>query len=435
MMPIILVILSVILVLFLIAIVLRRVVETNEVHIVQSSKKTTSYGKDTVNGNTYYEYPSWLPVLGVTKIVLPVSVFDLELLSYEAYDVGRVPFIVDVTAFFRISDTNQAAQRVQNFNELNAQLLSITQGAVRTVLASCDIDEIMLERSKFGEQFTKEVEGQLKSWGISTVKNIELMDIRDSEGSHVIRNIMDKKKSLIEMQSRIEVAENLKTAEIAEIEAVKERDLQQQSAEQSVGERTAEKDRAVNVANEQASQKILDQKKVTAEKDMEVIKVQEVKQAEINKNVSIVKAEEDKDTTILIAEGALEETKRVAEGIRLEGDAKAEAERAMQLAPVRAQIELAQEIGENEGYQHYLISIEAVQANKEVGISQAAALEKAEVKVIANTGEPVKGVSNVMELFSTKGGTSIGGMLEGIAQTPEGKTIINKLVKDSEKNK
>lgn len=48
---------------FLVAITLRRVVPTNEVHIVQSAKKTTSYGKDTGNGNTYYEWPSSLPSL------------------------------------------------------------------------------------------------------------------------------------------------------------------------------------------------------------------------------------------------------------------------------------------------------------------------------------------------------------------------------------
>jgi len=32
---------------------LRRVVATNEVHIVQTAGKATSYGKDTVNGNSY----------------------------------------------------------------------------------------------------------------------------------------------------------------------------------------------------------------------------------------------------------------------------------------------------------------------------------------------------------------------------------------------
>ena len=42
----------------------RRVVATNEVHIVQTAGKTTSYGKDTANGNSYYEFPSWVPVIG-----------------------------------------------------------------------------------------------------------------------------------------------------------------------------------------------------------------------------------------------------------------------------------------------------------------------------------------------------------------------------------
>ncbi len=124
------------------AFIFRRVVETTEVHIVQSAKATRSYGKDTPNGNTYYEWPRWFPVIGVTRIVMPVSVFDLELKAYEAYDVGRVPFVVDIVAFFRINDSNLAAQRVESFGELRQQLLAIIQGAVRTILASHDIDRI-----------------------------------------------------------------------------------------------------------------------------------------------------------------------------------------------------------------------------------------------------------------------------------------------------
>ena len=63
---------------------LRRVVNTNEVHIVQSSKSTTSYGKDQPNGNTYYQWPSWIPFIGIQVIKLPVSVFSLRLKDYEA---------------------------------------------------------------------------------------------------------------------------------------------------------------------------------------------------------------------------------------------------------------------------------------------------------------------------------------------------------------
>ena len=106
----------------------RRVVETNEVHIVQSSNKTVSYGKDTGNGNTYYEFPSWVPIFGITKIVLPVSVFAIKIDDYEAYDLGRLPFVVDITAFFRIEDSNLAAQRVESFEDLQIQLTNIIQG-------------------------------------------------------------------------------------------------------------------------------------------------------------------------------------------------------------------------------------------------------------------------------------------------------------------
>ena len=93
----------------ILAIAFRTVVETNSVHIVQSKKKTTSYGTGQAAGNVYYRWPSWVPVIGITRIKLPVSNFDLSLKDYEAYDKDRVPFMVDVTAFFRISKTDLAA--------------------------------------------------------------------------------------------------------------------------------------------------------------------------------------------------------------------------------------------------------------------------------------------------------------------------------------
>lgn len=424
---------------FIAAFILRRVVSTNEVHIVQSSKKTTSYGKDTDNGNTYYEWPPWVPVIGITKIVLPVSVFDLDLKSYEAYDKGRLPFVVDVKAFFRISESDVAAQRVASFEELQNQLTAIVQGAVRVILASSDIETILQGRSTFGDQFTKEVTEQLAHWGVSTVKNIELMDIRDAQSSKVIHNIMEKKKSHIEMESRTEVAKNMKTAQIAEIDAQREVDLQDQSAKQAVGLRTTENEREVALAQQEKIQAVKEQEKLTKEKEMSVLKVQQVRQAEIAKEVQIVQAQQQKETqvvvaegqkqtTVLTAEGQLEAKKREAEGITLEGTARADAEKAMQLAPVEAQIVLAKEIGSNESYQKYLVTIRQVEATQAVGIEQAKALTEAEIKVIANTGNASSGLNSVMDIFSSKGGTEVGAMLEGFANTPKGQELIGKFL-------
>jgi flotillin len=421
-------------------ITLRRVVSTNEVHIIQSSSRTVSYGKDQDAGNTYYQWPSWIPRIGINVIILPVSVFSLRLRDYEAYDSGRLPFVLDLEAFFRIENSNIAAQRVANVNELNSQLTSILQGAARTILASKTIEEIMQGRAEFGDAFTKEVNEQLKAWGVTTVKNIELMDIRDSAGSKVIQNIMDKKKSEIERESRVVVAENKRAAENAEINAMREVDINRQLALQQVGIKTAEKDKEVGIANELASQEIKMQQKITAEKAMEVVRVNDVKTAEITKEVNVVKAEEQKQTevvkaegekqkTVLIAEGVLEAEKRQAEAILVKGQANAEAEKLLQLAPVEAQIVLAKEIGENQSYQQYLITIRQVEAQQVVGTAQAQALQKAEVKVIANANDASSGLSSVGELLSSKGGTALAATLEALVQSDAGKALVSKIVK------
>jgi flotillin len=457
---------------FIVLAALRRVVPTNEVHIVQSSKKTVSYGKEhPENGNTYYHVPSWVPKLGVTVVKLPVSVFALPLDGYEAYDQGRLPFVLDITAFFRVEKSDLAAQRVSNFTELKSQLESILQGAVRTILASETIESIMQDRSVFGEKFTKEVNDQLKEWGVTTVKSIELMDIRDASGSRVIQNIMEKKKSFIEMESRVEVAANRQKADIAEIEAKKQTDLQQQEAAQVVGIRTAQTSQEVGIAKERSVQAVKQEAKTTAEREMEVKRVQETKAAEIHKDVTLVHAEQEKqraiieanatketlvisaaakkeatiiaataqkeatvleadarkESTVKIAEGTLAATKNEAEGIQAVGLAKAESERALQMAPVTAQIKLAEEIGNNVGYQQYLVTIRQVEANEKIGIAQAETLKNANVKIIANAGSVDNGIKSVGDVFSSTGGTQIGAMLEGLANTDAGKAVLARL--------
>ncbi|KAF1711853.1 SPFH domain-containing protein [Pseudoxanthomonas sacheonensis] len=433
--------------LFFWTIALRRVVPVNEVHIVQTRKNTVSYGKGFAS-NTYYEWPSRIPMIGLVRVTLPVSNFSIDLPDYAAYDKERVPFLVHVMAFFRISDSNTAAQRVASFEELKEQLTAIVQGSVRTVLAAHEIDQIMLDRSRFGEAFTKEVTPQLGGWGVEAIKNIELMDIRDSKESEVIQNIMAKRTSGIERESRLVVADNARQAEMAEIAAKREIEMSRQQAAEQVGLRTAEKEKNVGVANEQSSQQVKVQQRETAAKEMDVVQVKNVRGAEINREVAvitaapakeggivqadaaqqgaIVSAEGSKQQTVLTAEGKLEAAKRNAEGIAVEGSAKGTAETAILMAPVDAQIKLAEKIGSDQGYQNYLLGIRNIEAAQAVGTAQAEALKSADVKVISNAGTPSKGLSSVMDLFSADGGTAIASMLEGLAQSPEGKKVLEK---------
>ncbi len=430
----------------LLALIWRRVVPTNMVHIVQSSKKTVSYGRGRADGNTYYAIPAFIPFFGVTVTSFPESIFDISLRDYEAYDTGRLPFVVDIKAFFRIADSQIAAQRVANFPELQGQLMGVLQGAVRGILGNDRLENIMQDRSTLGEKFTTEVNDQLQEWGVTTAKMIEFMDIRDATGSQVISNMMAKEKSRIEKESRVTVADNIREAEMKEIEAKREIALTRTQAEQQVGIREAEAAKEVGIAKEKSNQEVQTEAKITTERVMEVQKVQNVKQAEIERDVAAVKAEQDKqvqvvnaqatkesqiikadaekESTVRIADGNLQATLKRAEGIQAEGLAKAEAEKAILLAPVNAQLTLAKEIGENQSYQAYLIEVRKVEATEVVGKEMAGAMAKADLKVIANSGSVQNGVASLGDIFTPAGGTSLAGMLEALGQTEQGKALI-----------
>lgn len=421
------------------AFIWRRVVPTNMVHIVQSSKNTVSYGRGRDAGNTYYAIPAFIPFFGVTVTSFPESIFDISLRDYEAYDTGRLPFVVDIKAFFRIADSQIAAQRVANFQELQGQLMGVLQGAVRGILGNNKLENIMQDRSNLGEMFTKEVNDQLQEWGVTTAKMIEFMDIRDSNGSQVIYNMMAKEKSRIEMESRVTVANNIREAEMKEIEANREIALSKTQAQQQVGIRQAEADKEVGIAKEKSNQEVQSETKITTERLMEVKKVEEVKSAEIARDVAVVKAEQDKqvqvvnadaekESTIRIAAGKLDATKKDAEGIQAVGAARADAEKQMLLAPVNAQLTLAKEIGENQAYQEYLVKVENIKASQAVGVEMAGAIKAADLKIIANGGDVQSGIGNLADIFTPKGGTSIGGMLTALGQTEEGAALLEKVV-------
>lgn len=505
---------------------LRRVVPTTEVHIIRQSKKTIVYGapkqvlsdsssviSPELAGNTYYQFPASFPVIGVSVSKLMLDIFSIKLPNYEAYDKDRVPFVVEIMAFFRISNYIIAAERVRSTEELRSQLQSIVQGAVRAILAKDSLNNIMENRATYGQQFTEEVSEALKEWGVETTKPIELMDVQDRSGEHVIDNIMAKKKSYIEMESRKEVAQNNKTAQESEILAAQEVALIEQKKREIVGQREAEVEQKVGIAKEQAQQKIQEEAKTTQEKEMAVLEVKTVRQAEINKKEILViagaekeRADVDKETLIVKAEAdkkqieinaeaakkkvileaeaeknkmelaaeadkkkveltaqadktkveltAEAEKKRVelaaeahlaqetnrakgiaavgesnAVAIAAEGKATAEAKFAFEEAVVQGQITLAKEIGENQGYQTYLIAIRNVEATEAVGMKQAENLGHANIKILAQPGAGgiQNGVNSVFDLFTSKGATAISSLMEGLSASDGGSALLEKL--------
>jgi flotillin len=426
---------------------MRTVVPTNMVHIVQSKTGATSYGRNNaVAGNIYYNWPSMIPRLGVTVIMLPESNFTIDLKGYAAYDEKRLPFLVDVAAFFRIEKSDLAAQRITSFDDLKTQLTQIVQGAVRRTLSQNTLEHIMEARATLGKQFTDEVEAQLAEWGVTTVKTIEFMDIRDAADSKVISNIMHKEQSRIDRESRVAIAENQQAAETREIEKARAIELSRQEKDQQVGIRTAEVTREVGIQQEKAQQAVAVAARETATATMAVQEVTAVRNAEITKQTSVIAAQQAAevqivnsdaaakvqivtakaaaDSTELQAQGELAATLKRAEGISAEGKATAEAEQAMLMAPVNAQITLAEKIGSDKEYQKYLIGIKQIETQGHVGMSMASAMGSAKMTIVANGSDIQTGATNLMDMFGPKGGMSLTGLMASLSGTPEGEALL-----------
>jgi flotillin len=182
---------------------------------------------------------------------------------------------------------------------------------------------------------------------------------------------------------------------------------------------------------------------------MDVQRVEQVRAAEIQKDVQVVDAERQKATdvitadgekqqTILIADGAkqqvvlksegdLASAKNEAVGILKVGESTAEAAKLLNLSSVDPQIVLAKEIGDNEGYQTYLIGIEGIEKDKIVGVEQAKALQAAGIQIISNSGDVDTGIKSVSDIFSSKGGTGLAALVEGVAQSDGGKALLSTL--------
>ncbi len=466
---------------------LRRIVPTNVVHILQRGKNTVSYGVGK-GDNVYYAFPAWLPIIGISVREMPVSNFDIDLHEYSAYDVDRVPFLVDAKAFFHIADTNKAAEKVESFSQLKEQLENVVKGAVRSILAQHTLNDIMEKRGIFGEQFTQSVNTDLQQWGVEAIKNIELMDIRDAKDSTVIKQVMAKKMSAIDAESRTEIANNKMKAENAELDskrliAIKAADTDKMMGEaralskQAVAIADAKADEVSGIASQEAAAKIAESQKGTTEKQMEVERTKQTqlaniakekaiieskqaaeqmqitaeaakKQLEIQTNASKMKVETDaearkvateKDAGALLikqeaeAKGKSAVGKAEADVILAKGNSEAEAKKNMELARVTAETTLAEKIGKDKDYQAYLIKIKEVEVSQVIGVEQAksigTAMQKAEVKLLVNTGDINNGMGQIGRLFSSKGASQMSGFMETLAQSEEGKVLLDILDK------
>ena len=78
-----------------------------------------------------------------------------------------------------------------------------------------------------------------------------------------------------------------------------------------------------------------------------------------------------------------------------------------------------------------MIKIKEVEVSQVVEVEKAKAmaeaLAKADLKILANSGDVQSGLNKFTDILSSKGGSQLNGLMESLKQTPEGKAIMGLL--------
>lgn len=423
------IIIGVVAVVFLVVLFLSTytVVGTNQAHVVVfmgggRKIKTPITGPNGEKSKTSYFYVPFL----MKRSIMPLTNVKLDIRDIPLNDIQVAPFECDVVTWLHIEDPIKAAERLDfttgnAFESLHQDLTAIVQAIARAAAMKQEILDIMRDRATFSQSVSAEVDGVLKSWGVALV-NLEVNDIRDVEGSGVIKNYESMRKAAVQSLARIEVSKrdreaveaeqgNIQLAEIAKANSAKAFTIKQIERDTTIGIAAQEKDQAIAVAESKTNTQ-----KIAA------LRVFTVGQADVTREAAITEAEGRGEAIRIQGE-------KEAAIVALKGKAQGEAIEATGTAEAKVKDLMAKALKE---FNEAGIDITKINANVEIQKAFAAAYgmiaENADIKVVTSGAG-----ANILGLpMNAETGANIGQMIEALGGVDKVKGIFAKMMGKTE---
>jgi len=153
-----------------------------------------------------------IPVFDSVRLV-DTRILTLDIPRQEAITKDNVPVSLDGVIFLRVSEPEDAVIRVQNYQQAIRQY---AQTALRDVVGSVSLDEILADREALGKRIEQLVESEIVGWGLE-VAGIRIQDILLPED---LKRVMarqaaaerEKRANITKSEGDREAAENLAAA-------------------------------------------------------------------------------------------------------------------------------------------------------------------------------------------------------------------------------
>jgi flotillin len=407
------------------------VVKPNQAHVIVSGRGRKVYSPSTVDGVAYPTSYIYIPIL-MQRIIVSLENVKHEINDIELRDLEVAPFKCDITCWFKITDPDLAAEKLDvdedgNIMEsirhtLNAQV----NGVARAVAMKQEVIDLMRNRKGFRDDVFEEVNGDLDDWGVQLVK-LEIIDFKDGDNSHVLRDYELRREAFVEAETRKTVAQQNKEAEVEEADSKKLAETAKLESSEAIALREIDKEQQVGIRNEQArlevakAQDEANAQEVAAEKTKAVGKA--TYEAEAKEIVAAGEAKAEVKKSAGKADGRKLEAAADAEAVLVKGTAEADVAQKKGIAEATA---LEKKADAQKKFTDVSKDIEMAQIAADIEKTKygamAQALEKANIQIVskdmsfmgfgANEGAGLGAMAKALEATS---GISIPQLVNAVA--------------------
>lgn len=317
-------------------------------------------------------------------------------LNAEAQSLDSVTLNVDGVAIVKIgSDPLLVRRAAERFASQDTAIEQFTteqlEGALRGIVATLSVVELMRERKKFSDQIAADVSQELAEQGL-ILDSFQIKGITDKVGyiqSLGAPEIQAKRQSAEISQTNADRAINQKNIANQEANLVEQTalDTNTANANAGIGRARAEAEQAENLAREQAQQAVLQQQAENrqAQLDADVKRVADAQryEAETRAQAELYTRERAAEAAAIEQVKQAEARTRIAEQQAQADKARADGEAAAAVASATGEADALRSKAEAEAHARRLHAAAEAEAIRTEGDARAAALE-AEAKAIAS---------------------------------------------------
>ncbi|MFJ2551097.1 SPFH domain-containing protein [Microbacterium sp. NPDC087591] len=317
-------------------------------------------------------------------------------LNAEAQSLDSVTLNVDGVAIVKIGSdpilVRRAAERFASQDKAIEQFTTEQlEGALRGIVATLSVVELMRERKKFSDQIAADVSQELAEQGL-ILDSFQIKGITDKVGyiqSLGAPEIQAKRQSAEISQTNADRAINQKNIANQEANLIEQTALDTNTANSNagIGRARAEAEQAENLAREQAQQAVLQQQAENrqAQLDADVKRVADAQryEAETRAQAELYTRERAAEAAAIEQVKQAEARTRIAEQQAQADKARADGEAAAAVAKAQGEADALRSQAEAEAEARRLRANAEADAIRAEGDARAAALE-AEAKAIAS---------------------------------------------------